>query len=443
MGYTREDILRMIDEEDVEFIRLQFRDMFGTIKNLAVTASQIEQVLNHQIVFDGSLIDGFSNVEDCDMVFVPDLDTFVIFPWRPQHGKVARLICDVHRTDGEVFEGDSRMVLKDVLAELKQVGMSCQLGAGCEFFLFPTDEQLHVDIHAKELGGFFDVAPLDQGENVRRDIILNLEDMGMVVESSFHAQAPFQHKVILGETEALEAADNISNFRMTVQTISRQHGLHATFMPKPRNDVAGSAMQIVISLNDENGVNQFCDANDKNGLSKMAYHFIGGILEHVRGAMLITNPLVNSYKRLRKGFRAPVFLAWSSENNCPVIRTRKRVDGTMALELRWPDVTANPYLSIAVCLAAGMDGIKRQLVPREVVNCNLFALSDEMRKEMGIHRLPTSLGAAIEEFENDAWIQGVVGKHISSRFLAAKKEEWERYRGAVSDWEVNEYLHKY
>lgn len=443
MKYTREDVFRMIEEEDVEFIRLQFRDMFGMIKNLAVTASQMDRVLRNQMVFDGSLIEGFAGVEDCDMVLAPDLDTFVIFPWRPQNGKVARLICDVHRRNGEKFEGDSRLVLKKVLGELNNMGMTCQLGAACEFFLFPTDEQLHVDINAREPGRFFDVAPLDQGENVRRDIILNLEDMRIGVESSFHAQAPHQHEVILGEEEALTAADNITNFRMTVQTISRRYGLHATFMPKPRNDVAGSAMQMLISLNDENGRNQFDKPDDENGLSEMAYYFMGGILAHIKGASLITNPLVNSYKRLRKGYGAPVFIAWSTENNCPVIRTKKRGDGTMALELRWPDVTANPYLSIAVCLAAGLDGIKNKIRPNKAVNCNLFDMSEASRKHMGIDRLPASLGSAIQAFEADEMIQNVVGSHISSYFLATKKEEWERYRSCVTDWEVTEYLQKY
>lgn len=443
MRYTREDVLRMIEEEDVEFIRLQFRDMFGVIKNLAVTAGQIEHVLDNRIVFDGSLMEGFADVEDCDMVAVPDLDSFVIFPWRPQHGKVARLICDVYQHSGEEFQGDSRFVLKKVLRELKEMNLTCKLASASEFFLFPTDEQLHVDIQARELGGFFDVAPLDQGENVRRDIVLNLEDMGINVESSFHAQAPFQHEVMLDEEEALQAADNIADFRMTVQTISRKHGLHATFMPKPRNDAAGSAMQILISLNDENGVNQFDNPDDPNGLSELAYHFMGGILEHVRGMMLITNPLVNSYKRLRQGFRAPMFITWSTKNNCPVVRTRKRKDGTMALELRWPDVTANPYLSIAVCLAAGMEGIKNKIVPTQAVNDNLFDMDDETRGKKGIHRLPDSLGSAIEEFQADKLIQSVVGEHISSRYVTAKREEWNRYRSHVSDWEVSEYLQKY
>ncbi|MGN0298956.1 MAG: glutamine synthetase family protein [Lachnospiraceae bacterium] len=443
MKYTREDIIHMIEEEDVEFIRLQFRDMFGMIKNLAVTASQVERALDNGMVFDGSLIDGFSDVEDCDMVLVPDLDTFVIYPWRPQNGKVARLICDVHRKDGGEFEGDSRLILKHVLSDLKDQGMECQIGTACEFFLLPTDEHLNVDIHAQELGGMFDVAPLDQGENVRRDIVLNLEEIGMEVSSSFHALAPHQHEVMLGEVEGLTAADNIANFRMAVQTIARRHGFHATFMPKPRNDVAGSAMQMVISMNDKDGHNLFDDKEDENGLSEMAYYFMGGILSHIKGASLITNPLVNSYKRLCKGYSAPVFIAWSTSNNCPVIRTRRRMDGTMALELRWPDVTANPYLSIAVCMAAGMEGIKNKIRPTKEVNCNLFEMSEQEREKMGIHRLPRSLGAAIEEFEKDELMQKVVGKHITSCFVNAKKKEWERYRSYVTDWELEEYLHKF
>lgn len=441
--YTKEDIIRLVEEEDVEFIRLQFTDIFGVVKNIAITSSQLERALNNRCVFDGSSIDGFIRIEESDMYLYPDLDTFIIFPWRPQQGKVARLICDIYRSNGLPFEGDSRYLLKKVLKEAEEMGYFFHVGPECEFFLFPTDENENVILNSKEQGGYFDISPLDQGENVRRDIVLNLEDMGFEVETSYHEKAPCQHEIDFKYGEALKSADNILAFRMTVRVIAKRHGLHATFMPKPRNGINGSGMHLNMSISDKDGNNLFADDNDPNGLSELAYHFMAGIFKHIHGMTAITNPIVNSYKRLRPGFEAPVYIAWSSQNRSPLIRIPSVKGKNTRLELRCPDSVANPYLTIAVCLAAGLEGMKERLIPPNSVNKNIFAMTSEERKELGITRLPSTLGGALDAMSQDPFFRKVLGNYIFEKYLDAKKKEWNSYRDYVSDWEMNEYLHKF
>ena len=442
--YTKEDIIRMVEEEDVEFIRLQFTDIFGMLKNVAITAGQLEKALDNRCMFDGSAIEGFVRMEETDMYLYPDLDTFEIFPWRPQQGKVARLICDVHCPDGRPFEGDPRYVLKSVLKEAEAMGYRFNVGPECEFFLFHTDEQGRPTTTTHETAGYFDVGPIDLAENVRRDIVLNLEDMGFDIESSHHEIAPAQHEVDFQYETGLRAADNILTFKMAVKTIAKCHGLHATFMPKPKAGVNGSGMHINMSLEDLGGRNLFADDSDERGLSRLAYEFLAGILHHIKSMTILTNPLVNSYKRLIPGYDAPTYIAWSTASNRgQLIRIPSSRGASTRIELRSPDSAMNPYLALASCLAAGLDGIRRGLTPPEPVSRNVAGMTEEEIRSWGISQLPETLGEAIEEFEKDTFLQQVLGKHIYTKYLAAKKKEWDLFRSQVTDWEIGEYLYKF
>ena len=440
--YTKKDIMELVRDQDVEFIRLQFTDMFGTFKNMAITASQLEKALDHECMFDGSSIEGFARIEESDMYLYPDLGTWEIFPWRPQQGKVARLICDVYRPDQKPFEGDPRYILKCAIEKADQLGYKFEVGPECEFFLFQTDENGMPTTLTHEQAGYFDLGPLDLGENARRDIVLTLEDMGFVIEASHHEVAPAQHEIDFKYDEALATADNIMTFKLAVKTIAKRHGLHATFMPKPRFGVNGSGMHINMSLS-KAGKNVFADPSDALGLSREAYYFIGGIMKHMKGMTAITNPLVNSYKRLVPGYEAPVYLAWSAKNRSPLIRIpASRGEGTR-IELRCPDPCANPYLALAVCLRAGLDGIVNQILPPKSVDCNIFALSEEEKKELQIEAIPGTLIEAVYELEKDELIQEVLGRHVSEKYIRAKKEEWAQYRSQVTDWEIGQYLNRF
>ncbi len=442
--YTKEDIIRLVEEEDVEFIRLQFTDIFGMLKNVAITSGQLEKALDNRCMFDGSAIEGFVRMEETDMYLYPDLDTFEIFPWRPQQGKVARLICDVHCPDGSPFEGDPRYVLKKVLKEAESMGYRFNVGPECEFFLFHTDEQGLPTTTTHEMAGYFDVGPIDLAENVRRDIVLNLEDMGFDIESSHHEIAPAQHEVDFLYESGLKAADNILTFKMAVKTIAKRHGLHATFMPKPKAGVNGSGMHINMSLDDLSGKNLFADDSDERGLSKLAYQFLAGILYHIKSMTILTNPLVNSYKRLIPGYDAPTNIAWSTASNRgQLIRLPSSRGSSTRIELRSPDSAMNPYLALAACLAAGLDGIKKEMTPPKPISRNVSAMTEEEIKSLGISCLPETLGEAIEEFENDSFLREVLGKHIYTKYLTAKKEEWDQFRSQVTDWEIQQYLYKY
>ena len=439
-NYTREDIIRMVEEEDVGFIRLQFTDMFGTMKNVAITTGQLEKALNNQCMFDGSSIEGFARVEESDMYLCPDLNTFEIFPWRPQQGKVARLICDVKKADGTAFESDPRYVLRRVVAEAKEMGYVFDVGPECEFFLFHTDDDGLPTTISHEKATYFDLSPLDLGENARRDMVLTLEDMGFEIEQSHHEVAPAQHEIDFKYDDALTTADNVMTFKMVVKTIAKRHGLHATFMPKPKCDVSGSGMHTNMSLS-RDGVNIFADPEDKNGLSKEAYYFIGGLMKHIKAITFITNPLVNSYKRLVPGYEAPVYIAWSAKNRTPLIRIPTIQGDAAKIELRSPDSSANPYLALAVCLAAGLEGIREKIMPPEPIDRNLFEMGDEERAAAGIEALPGSLLEAIRAFEEDDFIKGVLGEDLSEKYVKAKTKEYADYRRQITDWEISRYLH--
>lgn len=439
--YTKQDIMRLVEEEDIEFIRLQFTDMFGTFKNVAITASQLEKALDNKCMFDGSSIEGFVRIDESDMYLYPDLNTFEIFPWRPQHGKVARMICDVYRPNGTPFEGDPRYILKKVLEEAADMGYSFDVGPECEFFLFHTDDDGRPTTITHEKAGYFDISPLDLGENARRDVILNLEAMGFEIEASHHEVAPAQHEIDFKYTNALKAADNMMTFKLVVKTIAKRHGLFASFMPKPVYGVCGSGLHINMSLS-KDGKNIFNDHSAPSGVSKEAYQFIAGIMEHMKGMTLISNPIVNSYKRLLPGFEAPVHITWSEGNRSPLIRIPSTRGTNMRIELRSPDPAANPYLLFATCLAAGLDGIKRELEIPPSVEGNVFELTKKELEAQGIEAIPSNLSKACHYFEDDEFMKQVLGEHIHAKYLHAKREEWNQFREQVTAWEIEEYLYK-
>ena len=444
MGNTKDDIRMLIGENDVKFIRLQFTDMFGALKNIAVTVSQLEKALDGRCMFDGSAIDGFVRIEESDMYLKPDLDTFAIFPWRPQHGKVARFICDLLNADGTPYAGSPRYVLKNALEKAKSMGYVFNVGPECEFFLFQTDDNGEPVIKPHDKGSYFDLGPVDRGENTRREICLTLEDMGYEIESSHHEQAFGQHEVDFKYTNALTAADNIVTLKLVVKTIAQRNGVFASFMPKPLNGQSGSGMHINISLS-KDGKNIFFDENDnrKIGMSETAYQFLAGVLSHMKGLSLVTNPIINSYKRLNTGFEAPSYIAWSVANRSPLIRIPSGRGESTRIELRNPDVSVNPYLAFAAILCAGLDGIEKKMKAPDCVNGNIYEMTDEQRKKLGISRLPETLGEAIIEFEKDEVIKNALGKDVFNKYLMAKKEEWKEYCNTVNRWEIDKYLNIY
>ena len=439
--FTAEDIVRIVEEENVRFIRLQFTDIFGSFKNIAITASQLEKALNNKCMFDGSSIEGFVRIEESDMYLYPDLDTFTIFPWYGEECRVARLICDVYKPDGTPFEGDPRGLLKKVLRQAEEMGFSSfNVGPECEFFLFANDENGHPTTRTQDRGAYFELGPTDLGESARRDMCLTLEDMGFEIESSHHEAAPAQHEIDFRYDEALTTADNIMTFKLVVKTIAKRHGLHATFMPKPKFGINGSGMHLNMSIS-RDGINVFQDAKDEYGLSKEAYCFIGGIMKHMKALTFITNPSINSYKRLIPGYEAPVYIAWSAKNRTPLIRIPGSRGEYTRVELRNPDPSANPYLALAVCLAAGLDGIKQGLMPPKAVNRNVYEMTDEERKIFGIEKLPGSLREAAIEFQKDTFIQEILGEDLSRKYIEAKTREYYEYRIQITDWELEKYLH--
>ena len=440
MAYTKQKILNVAQSEDVEFIRLQFTDLFGTLKNVAITKSQLAKALDNKIMFDGSSIEGFARIEESDMYLYPDYDTFEILPFRPHQGKVARMICDVYKPDGTQLENDPRFILKRVIGAAAEMGYKFNVGPECEFFLFHTDDNGNPTTISHEKGSYFDLGPTDLGENARRDIVLNLEEMGFEVEASHHEVAPAQHEIDFRYGEALETADKIMTYKLTVKTIAKRHGLYASFMPKPKYGVCGSGMHINMSLSDMEGNNIFANSDDPNGLSKEAYSFIAGIMEHVRSMTAITNPIVNSYKRLVPGFEAPTYIAWSATNRSPLVRVPASRGAGTRVELRCPDCACNPYLAIAVCLAAGLDGIKRGLTPPESVQKDIYVMTEQERVEAGIGNLPSNLYEAIQEMKKSEFVKKVLGEEVFNKYIRAKSEEWDEYTSQVTDWEIDRYL---
>ena len=440
MGYTKEDVLRIAKEKDVQFIRLQFTDIFGQLKNVAITQSQLEKALDNKCMFDGSSIEGYVRINESDMYLRPDYDSFVILPWKD---RVARMICDVYCADGKTpFLGDPRNVLKKVIKEAADMGYTFNVGPECEFFLFQLDEEGNPTTKTGDVAGYFDMGPSDQGEQCRRDICLALEEMGFEIEASHHEVAQGQHEIDFRFDEALKTADNVVTFKHVVKTYARRHGLHATFMPKPVYGINGSGMHTNMSLM-KDGKNAFYDPDAELGLSETAMHFIAGVLKHVKAITAVANPLVNSYKRLVPGYEAPVYIAWSASNRSSLIRVPAARGMGTRIELRSPDPSCNPYLEMALCLAAGLDGIKQNLAAPAGTNKNIFAMSSKELEAEGIESLPGSLEEAMVEFQKDPFIKETLGEHVYEKYLEGKLREWRHYRNKVTGWEIDRYLNKY
>jgi glutamine synthetase len=440
--YTREDIIRIVKEEDVKFIRLQFTDILGTLKNVTITPGQLEKALNNQCMFDGSSIEGFVRIEESDMYLHPDINTFALFPWYSQNGRIARLICDIYLPDGKPFEGDPRHVLKKQVERAARLGYTFNVGSECEFFLFNTDEFGHPTTITHDTAGYFDLGPADMGESCRRDICLNLEEMGFEIEASHHEVAFAQHEIDFKYSDALSAADDLITFKLVVKTCADANGLCATFMPKPITGRAGSGLHINMSLF-RDGQNVFSSSENKMGLSQEGLSFIAGVMKHIKGICAITNPLVNSYKRLVPGFEAPCCIAWTTGNRSALIRIPESRGPATRIELRSPDPAGNPYLSFALLLAAGLDGIENKLQPIPPVSANIYGISEEERVTSGIDNLPADLNEAISEMKADPFVRNVLGEHIFQKYLEAKEREWKEYSATVTEWELNRYLSKF
>lgn len=441
--WSREEIIENAEACDVRFIRLMFTDIFGVVKNVEIPRSQLEKALDGEMGFDGSSIDGFVRIEESDMFLIPDLDTWLVYNWNGEGGRVASLICDVDDQNHLSFLGDPRNNLKRVLNRLKDFGFtSFNLGPEPEFFLFKRDCNGNPSMNLNDHGGYFDLAPTDLGETCRRDIVLELEELGFEIEASHHENAPGQHEIDWKYSDALTAADNIQIFKLIVKTVALRHNLHATFMPKPIYGIAGSGMHFNVSLFTEEG-NAFYDPNSDDQLSDIAHYFIGGLLKYAKGYTAIVNPTVNSYKRLVSGYEAPVYIAWSGQNRSPLVRIPAARGNSTRVEVRSVDPSANPYLALAALLAAGLKGIEDQIVPPHSVQRNIFDMTQDERSHEHIDRLPETLKEAIFEFENEPVILEAMGEHISRNFIEEKTIEYEAYQEQVTQWELEKYWNFY
>ncbi len=439
--YTREDIKSLVKENNISFIRLQFTDLFGVIKNVEIPPSQLDKALDGELMFDGSSINGFVRIEESDMLLKPDFDTFAIFPWKRSHdgGRTARLICDIMNADGTPFEGCPRNMLKKVMKEAEEMGFTAYAGPEAEFYLFQFDENGNPTTKCNDHGGYFDLSPMDLGEDAREDIVLALQDMGFEVEASHHEVGPGQNEIDFKYADMVTTADNVATFKFVVKNIAAQRGFYATFMPKPVYGIAGNGMHLNQSLFDKNG-NAFYDPTRDMGLSKICEYYIGGVLKHAKGFTAVTNPTVNSYKRLVSGFEAPVYIAWSERNRSPLIRIPSRRGVGTRVELRSPDPSCNPYLALAVSLKAGLDGIKNKINPPKPVNTNIYEMDIETRNALNIMSLPANLYDALIDLSNDDVIKEALGEHAYNYYMDAKLIEWDEYRTQVHDWELKRYF---
>lgn len=443
MPKTSQDILKLIAEEDVHFMSLQFTDIDGVAKNVEIPESQFEKALDGQVMFDGSSIEGFTRIEESDMLLAPDLESFQIYPFEDRHGRICRLICDVQTPDGKAFGGCPRSALKRVVAKTERMGFKLMAGPEAEFFLFHQDENGSPLLQTHDAGGYFDLGPVDLGEDARRDVVLVLEAMGFEVEAAHHEVAPGQHEIDFKYGEAVATADAIVTFRDVVKRVAHFHGLHATFMPKPIAGVNGSGMHTHQSLFDMDGNNVFFDAAAEWELSGTARNYIGGLLHHARAFVAITNPLVNSYKRLVPGYEAPVNVAWSEKNRSPMIRVPARRGVGTRCEIRVPDPSCNPYLALTAMLASGLDGIENDLDCGAPVDRNIFEMSLREKKRLKIRQLPGSLDEAVDFLEKDSVLEEALGSHIFNHFILNKRQEWADYIKEIHQWELDRYLERY
>jgi len=441
---TRDEIMSIIEEKNVNFFRLQFVDIFGFMKNIAIPRSQIKKALDGQMMFDGSSIDGFVRINESDMYLKPDYDTFLVLPWRVRNDvNAARIICDVHKSDGTPFKGCPRVNLKRVLAEARDLGYTMNVGTECEFFLFQEDEKGHLKTETGDVAGYFDVDPEDTGINCRREIIETLESMGFEVEASHHEVAEGQHEINFKYADALAAADNTVTFKWVVRSIAAKHGFHATFMPKPVFGINGSGMHTNQSLFNLDGTNAFFDESGPLKLSETAYQYIAGIMKNARGFTAVTNPLVNSYKRLVPGYEAPVYVAWSASNRSALVRIPASRGLSTRTEVRCPDPACNPYLALAMMLNSGLDGVKNKLKAPASVNVDIFEMTLAEKDAAGIDSLPGTLEEAILALKQNPIAKEALGEHIFEKYIEGKTQEWDSYRTWVTDWEITTYLKNY
>ncbi len=444
MSKQREGVLKAVRDNNINFVRLQFTDIFGVPKNVEIPATRLKFALEKGIAFDGSSIEGFMRISESDMYLQPDPTTFTVYPWTINSTRTARIICDVLLPDGRPFPGDPRYVLKRAIAEAEKLGYTMYAGAEAEFFLFRRTPHGQASVELHDRGSYFDLTPLDQGEEARADIVVALEQMGFEIEAAHHEVAPSQHEIDFRYAEVLRTADNMVTLRFVVKTIAMKHGLHATFMPKPVYGINGSGMHTHISLWRGNH-NAFYDPRDPYELSEVARQFLAGIIEHIGAITAIANPLVNSYKRLVPGYEAPVNISWARINRSALIRVpaSNTPETSTRLELRSPDPSCNPYLAYAAILMSGLDGIKRKLTPPDPVEENIYELTRAERAERGIRSLPADLAEALEALKRDAVVQAALGEHILERYLEAKEREIHEYRIAVTPWEIERYLEDY
>lgn len=441
--FTRDDIKGFINEYNIKFIKLQFVDINGQVKNISIPSEQIDKALNNEIMLDGSSIKGFRSIETSDMFFHPDINSFQILPWREHNGiNSARLICDIYNADGTPFEGCPRCNLKRVMEAAEKMGFSMNIGPEAEFFLFAKDKNGDVTTETQDRAGYYDVGPEDLGEDVRSDIVLTLQEMGFDIEASHHEGADGQHEIDFRYADILTAADNVTTFKIAVKAIAAKHNLHATFMPKPIFGINGSGMHCNISLF-KDGKNAFYDENAEFQLSDVAKYSVGGMLKHVKSITAITNPLVNSYKRLVPGYEAPVYLAWSLANRSALLRVPAKRGVSTRVELRSPDPACNPYLAFASILEACLDGIRNKIDPPAPVESNIYKLTSKERKKQRIDSLPGSLSEALEQMDKSLVAQAALGEHIFKEFRTSKKKEWDSFRTYVSQWELDKYLERY
>ncbi|MBC7340321.1 MAG: type I glutamate--ammonia ligase [Firmicutes bacterium] len=435
----KQDVLALAREEGVTEIRLQFTDILGVIKNVAIPVDQLPKALDGQLLFDGSSIEGFVRIEESDMLLVPDPGTFVLLPWSEDGSRIARLMCDVYNPDGTPFAGCPRLALKRVAAEAEAMGYVMNAGVEAEFFLFQRDPDGRGTTRTHDQASYFDLAPMDRGEDARHDMVLALEKMGFEVEASHHEVAPAQHEIDFKYADALTTADNLVTFRWVVRRIALKHGLHATFMPKPIFGINGSGMHTHQSLFRGNE-NAFFDPSTPNQLSAVCMNYIGGLMTHAKAITAVCNPLVNSYKRLVPGYEAPVYIAWADRNRSPLIRVPARRGLSTRIEFRSPDPSCNPYLALAVMLKAGLDGIRKRIQPPPPQNRNLYRMTPDEREMLGVDTLPGTLWEALQELDRDPVVQEALGEHIYHRFREAKIIEWNAYRTQVHPWELEQYL---
>jgi len=436
------EMIARVKSDGVQFIRLQFTDIFGIPKNVAIPVEQIEKALTDGIWFDGSSIEGFTRIDESDMILKPDISTYAILPWRPSEKKVARFICDVYTYGNKPFDGDPRFVLRRNLEEAAKLGFTFNTGPELEFFVFQRDEESEPTTKFVDHGGYFDLAPSDRAEDLRREIVLALTDMGFEIEASHHEVADSQHEIDFKYGDALSVADKVITFKFAAKTLALLNNMHITFMAKPISRINGTGMHTHGSLS-KDGKNSFFDANADKQLSETALYYIGGLMKHAKAITRLGNPTINSYKRLVPGYEAPVYITWSAANRSAMIRVPAARGNSTRAELRSPDPTCNPYLLFAAMIAAGLDGIKNKIMPPASTDVNIYHMTEEERQKRGIEMLPGSLKEANDELLKDKVICDALGSHVVENLTSIAEAETDAYTLSVHRWEIDRYLNTF